>query len=146
MSNMTTRRRHEMDLLQNVRSYSTLQPVSHDPGVRDHLNTYRDSHPARPTLQGIHNCDVRDSGTRATTRYSNREQEMQAHVPRPGARIVNRRCRHTWCYMKLLPIQDVSNWCNDIFIKLRECLIPRTSERPSCSVLINLFRAVKTSA
>ena len=56
LSNMTTRRKHEIDLLQNVRSFNTLRPISQDPTVRDHLNTYRDSHPARPTLQGLKRC------------------------------------------------------------------------------------------
>ena len=52
MNNVKARRSHEVDLSQNVRSYPTLKAVSRDPQVRDHLNTYRDSHPKRPILAG----------------------------------------------------------------------------------------------
>lgn len=37
-------------LRQTTRAFPQLQPVATDPGVRDHLNTYRDTHPNRPLM------------------------------------------------------------------------------------------------
>ena len=35
-----------------TKSFPQLQPKKFDPEVRDHLNTYRDTHPNRPILMG----------------------------------------------------------------------------------------------
>lgn len=35
-----------------IKSYPKLREVNRDPAVRDHLNTYRDTHPRQPILLG----------------------------------------------------------------------------------------------
>jgi len=46
------KRRHD-ELLHNiVTAFPTLQALNYDPEVRDHLNTYRDTHPLLPVLAG----------------------------------------------------------------------------------------------
>ena len=35
-----------------LKSYPRLREVNRDPAVRDHLNTYRDTHPRQPILLG----------------------------------------------------------------------------------------------
>lgn len=50
MSNTGTYQDKEKSLLNSMKSFPQLQAINRDPEVRDHLNTYRDTHPKRPTL------------------------------------------------------------------------------------------------
>ncbi len=52
ITNMKKHRGKEINLRKSVSSYPKLNAIRYDPGVRDHLNTYRDTHPSRPLLMG----------------------------------------------------------------------------------------------
>lgn len=39
--------------------FPSFEAQRHDPVVRDHLNTYRDTHPHRPILMGTHSINQR---------------------------------------------------------------------------------------
>ena len=40
------------DLKKSVEAFPRLAPIQHDPVIRDHLNTYREAFPGRPTMMG----------------------------------------------------------------------------------------------
>ncbi|KAL5011375.1 hypothetical protein ScPMuIL_009926 [Solemya velum] len=50
LTNRRTADIKDADLRQQVRGYPSLTPIAHNPGVRDKMNLYRDTHPAQPTL------------------------------------------------------------------------------------------------
>jgi hypothetical protein len=49
ITNLNKRQEYEVELYKSART-PRLNPLAQDPIVRDHLNTYRDTHPARPIL------------------------------------------------------------------------------------------------
>ena len=46
-------RRKQQDLLATTRAFPQLQALNHDPDVRNHLVSYRDTHPNQPILAGL---------------------------------------------------------------------------------------------
>lgn len=50
MTNMSKYRGKEDELRRSTKAFPNLQSQAGDPGVRDHLNTYRDTHPSRSIM------------------------------------------------------------------------------------------------
>ena len=52
LTNLKGHASKQNELRHITRSFPQLQAVAKDPGVKDHLNTYRDTHPRRPVMMG----------------------------------------------------------------------------------------------